>query len=127
MSNVLQNALLEHSAILLTRIKLLSVLKTQCLFFLNGHLRQVLLYTLFVKVNQSSGTNLIHNWENTTCEPLNFIIDIPILIVFICMRKSIEIQKGQWFTDISVKSVKFKFKMRVHLLGFSLFKTNETF
>ena len=43
-SKVLQNAPLEHSAILLTCINRYSVLKTN--LFLNGCLRQVLLYSL---------------------------------------------------------------------------------
>ena len=43
-AKVLQNALLEHSATLLTCIKLYSVLKTNFWSFLSGRLRQVLLY-----------------------------------------------------------------------------------
>ena len=43
-SKVLQNALLEHSAILSTCIKVPSVFKTFVLSVLSGRLRQVLLY-----------------------------------------------------------------------------------
>ena len=44
--------------------------------------------TLFVKVKA-----IHHNWEIQTCDPLKHKIDKPIHIAFICMGKSISIQR----------------------------------
>ena len=38
-------------------------------------------------------TEIHDNWEILTCDPLKFIMDNPILIAFICMGKSIRIQR----------------------------------
>ena len=58
-SKVLQNAPREHSAILLTFIKLSFVFKTFVLSNLSGRLRQVLLYSQFYP-------QILHNWINDT-------------------------------------------------------------
>ena len=54
-SKVLQNALLEHSAILLTCIMITGLEKQFLVFFLSGSLRRVLLY---------KGTILQRNYRN---------------------------------------------------------------
>ena len=56
----------EHSAILLTCIKWLSVFKTFVLSFLSGRLRQVLQYfkygiDLYIKTNRGTCSNKTHN------------------------------------------------------------------
>ena len=47
----------------------------------------------FLRLKQSSGTEIDHNKETSTCDPLKYIMGSPILIVSICMRKSIRIQR----------------------------------
>ena len=46
-----------------------------------------------LRLKQFSGTEIHHNLENSTCDPLKYIIDNRILIVLICMGKSIGIQR----------------------------------
>ena len=41
--------------------------------------------TLFFRVNQTLGTDIPHNLEMPTCDPLKYIIDNHFLIAFICM------------------------------------------
>ena len=47
------------------------------------------------------GTEIHHNIENSTCDPLKYKMGSSILIVSICMGKSISIQrvKGGVFSD----------------------------
>ena len=45
-----------------------------------------------LRLKQRSGTEIHHNLENPTCDPLNCKMDNFVLIVSICMRKSIRIQ-----------------------------------
>ena len=47
---------------------------------------------LFANINTSPGTEVHNQFEISTCGPLKCIMDNPILIVFICMGKSIRIQ-----------------------------------
>ena len=44
-------------------------------------------------LKQSSWTEIHHNLENSTCDPLKYTMGCPILIVSICMRKSIRIRR----------------------------------
>ena len=44
-----------------------------------------------LRLKQPSGTNLHHNLENSTCDPLKYTIGSPIHIESICMGKSIRI------------------------------------
>ena len=44
-------------------------------------------------LEQSSGTEIQHNLEKSTCDPLKYTLGRPILIVSICMGKSIRIQR----------------------------------
>ena len=46
-----------------------------------------------LRLKQSSGTEIHHNIENATCDPLKYTMGSPILIVSICMGKSIRIQR----------------------------------
>ena len=46
-----------------------------------------------LRLKQSSGTDIHHNIENTTCYPLKYTMGSPILIVPICMGKSIRMQR----------------------------------
>ena len=46
-----------------------------------------------LRLKQPSGTEIFHNLENSTCEPLKYKMSNPILIVLICMGKSIRIQR----------------------------------
>ena len=46
-----------------------------------------------LRLKQSSGTDLNHNLENATCDPLKYTLGSPILIVSICMGKSIRIKR----------------------------------
>ena len=46
------------------------------------------------RLKQSSWTEIHHSFENFTCNFLRYIMDSPILIVLICMGKSIRIQMG---------------------------------
>ena len=48
-------------------------------------------------LKQPSGTQLHHNLENSTCDPLKYTMGSPILIVSICMGKSIRIQRVKAF------------------------------
>ena len=41
-----------------------------------------------LRYKQSTGTEIHHNWEMPTCDPLKYIMDNPILIGCICMGKS---------------------------------------
>ena len=45
--------------------------------------------TLFTKIK----TEIHHNLENSTCEPLNYTMGSPTLIVSICMGNPIRIQR----------------------------------
>ena len=44
-----------------------------------------------LRLNQHSGTEKLHNLENSTCDPLKYRMGSPILIVSIYMGKSIVI------------------------------------
>ena len=44
-------------------------------------------------LKQASGTEIYHNLENSTFDPFKYIMGSPILIVSICMGKSIRIQR----------------------------------
>ena len=44
-----------------------------------------------LRFKQPSGTEIHHNLEKSTCNPLMCKMNNPILIVAICMRKSIRI------------------------------------
>ena len=46
-----------------------------------------------LRLKQSSGTEIYHNSENSTCDPLKYTKGSPILIVSICKGKSIRIQR----------------------------------
>ena len=46
-----------------------------------------------LRLKQSSATEIYHNLENTTCDPFKDTIVCPILVVSICMGKSIRIQR----------------------------------
>ena len=46
-----------------------------------------------LRLQQPSGTDKHHNFENSTCDPLKYTMVSPIFIVSICMRKSIRIQR----------------------------------
>ena len=45
-----------------------------------------------LRLKQPSGTEIHHDLENSTCAPLKYTMDNPILIVSMCMGKSIGIQ-----------------------------------
>ena len=47
-----------------------------------------------LRLKQPSGTEIHHNLENSTCDPLKYTMGNPTLIVSICMEKSTRIQKG---------------------------------
>ena len=47
-----------------------------------------------LRLKQPSGTEIHHDFETSTCNPLKYTMGSPILIVSICMRKSISIQKS---------------------------------
>ena len=53
-----------------------------------------------LRLKQHSGTDLHQNYENSTCDPLKYTMGIPILIVSICMGKSIRIQRGKNQADL---------------------------
>ena len=46
-----------------------------------------------LRLKQPSGTEIHHNLDNSTHDPLKYIMGSPILIVSICMGKSIRIQR----------------------------------
>ena len=46
-----------------------------------------------LRLKQPSGTEIHHYSETSTCEPFKYTMDNPILIVSICMGKSIRIQR----------------------------------
>ena len=46
-----------------------------------------------LSLKQPSGTEIHHNLENSNCDPLKYTMGSPILIVSICMGKSIRIQR----------------------------------
>ena len=46
-----------------------------------------------LRLKQPSGTEIPHTFELSTCDPLKYLVSYPILIVSICMRKSIGIQR----------------------------------
>ena len=46
-----------------------------------------------LKLKQPSGTEIHHYLETSTCDPLKYRMSNPILIVSICMGKSIGIQR----------------------------------
>ena len=55
------------------------------------------LHCVFDKIKiQPSGTEIHHNLENSTCDPLKYTMGSPILIVSIYMGKSIRIQRVKW-------------------------------
>ena len=47
-----------------------------------------------LRLKQTSGTEIHYNLENSTCDSLKCTIGSPILIVSICMGKSIRIHLG---------------------------------
>ena len=49
---------------------------------------EMLLHTL-LRFKQLSGTELHHNIENSTCDPLKYTMGSPMHIVSLCMGKSI--------------------------------------
>ena len=53
-------------------------------------------------LKQPSCTEIHHNFENSTCDPLKYTMDSPILIVSICMGKSIRIQRAKVITIITI-------------------------
>ena len=46
-----------------------------------------------LKLKQPSATEVLLNLENSTCHPLKFTMGTPILIVSVCMGKSVRIQR----------------------------------
>ena len=48
---------------------------------------------MFTNIKQSSGTEIHHSLENSTLDPLKYAMGILILIVSICIEKSIRIQR----------------------------------
>ena len=50
------------------------------------------LYCL-LRFKKSSGTEIHHDLKNATCDPLKYTMGSPILIVSICIGKSIRIQR----------------------------------
>ena len=52
-----------------------------------------------LKLNNLQGQNLteIHNLENSTCDPFKYTMGSPMLIVSICMGKSVRIQRVNTF------------------------------
>ena len=46
-----------------------------------------------VRLKQPSGTEIHHNLENSTCDSLKYTMGILIVIISICMGKSIRIQR----------------------------------
>ena len=46
-----------------------------------------------LRLKKLSGTEINHNLENPTCDPLKYTMGTPILIVSLCMEKSIRIQR----------------------------------
>ena len=49
--------------------------------------------TVFYDKILSSGTEVCNNLKISTCEPLEYIMNTPILLACICMGKSIRIQR----------------------------------
>ena len=45
-----------------------------------------------LRLKQPSGTEIHHTLDNSTCDPLKYKMACPILIVSICMGKSIRLQ-----------------------------------
>ena len=48
---------------------------------------------MFAEIKHSSGTEIHHNLETSTCDQLKYIMGRLILIVSICMEKPIRIQR----------------------------------
>ena len=46
-----------------------------------------------LRLKQPSGTEILHDLETSTCDPLKYTMGSPVLIVSICMGKSIRIQR----------------------------------
>ena len=46
-----------------------------------------------LRLKQTSGTEIHHNLENDTCEPLKCTMGSPIVVLSLCMGKSIRIQR----------------------------------
>ena len=46
-----------------------------------------------LRLRQPSGTEIHHNLESSTCAPFKYTKGSPILIISICMGKSIRIQR----------------------------------
>ena len=46
-----------------------------------------------LRLKQPSGTEILHNLENSNCDPFEYSMGSPMLIVSICMGKSIRIQR----------------------------------
>ena len=60
-----------------------------------------------IRLKQPSGTEIRHNTEKFTCDPLKYTMCSPILMVSICMGKSIRIQKGEVLTRFLLCNINF--------------------
>ena len=72
--------------------------KTSQIKFMNWYLREIISFTtqkmtLETGASLPSATEIHHNLENFTCDPLKNTMGSPILNVLICMGKYIRIQK----------------------------------
>ena len=56
------------------------------------------------RLKHSSGTEIHHNLENSTRDPLKYTKDCPILTVSICMGKSISIQRVNIKSNLQIRA-----------------------
>ena len=59
----------------------------------------------WLRLKQPSGTKIHHNLETPICDPLEYKMDSPLLIVSVCMGKSIRLQR--------VKSLRQKMNLKL--------------
>ena len=52
-----------------------------------------------LRSKQPSGTEVHHNSETSTCDPLTYKMGNPMLIVSVCMGKSIRIQRLRGYSS----------------------------
>ena len=63
----------------------------------------IMLHFILLGLKLPSGTEIHHNLETSTCDPLKYKMDTPILIVLIitCMGKSVRIQRVSIFLRVT--------------------------
>ena len=63
-----------------------------------------------IRLKQPSGTEIYHNLETSTCVPLKYKLDNAIIIVSICMGKTIRTQRVN--TNLHIHTAKCAYKSR---------------